>query len=336
MRKFISLIIGLILLSGTLGWAQTGTGRGGGRTGTIVGGVFAQLFLNPWSFDPACPSGVYFFYAFDDGGTPKLKQCIDGTITVVGSGAATVTLDNAFDDGKIIDGANSLVNAFRFGGDATAKQWCAYHTDAAGLIIEACTATNQRNRIPTDKTGGWFDVEGDSDMAVYDPDGTGFPYHQWGPKDNDPPASNFATLDTRNDRPVLDFDAAADEFAVFSGVIHRGYAGNTMKVLLTYMMTSATTNEILWCAQWEYLAEGGDATSDSFDTAVCSGDVTVPGTAGLTDTVTLAFTKTAADEIIAGGVFRLKIYRDADSTSTGTDDAAGDAELLRVQVVYIQ
>ena len=45
------------------------------------------------------------------------------------------------------------------------------------------------------------------------------------PEDNEPPASAYATFDTRNAHPVLDFDGStADEEAVFTGVLPRNYA----------------------------------------------------------------------------------------------------------------
>jgi len=38
---------------------------------------------------------------------------------------------------------------------------------------------------------------------------------------NEPPATTPAVFDVRNGHPVLNFDAAADWFAVFSGVMPR-------------------------------------------------------------------------------------------------------------------
>ena len=42
---------------------------------------------------------------------------------------------------------------------------------------------------------------------------------------NEPPTTNFATLDTRNNHPVLDFDASTNEDAIFSGLIEDNKAG---------------------------------------------------------------------------------------------------------------
>lgn len=44
-------------------------------------------------------------------------------------------------------------------------------------------------------------------------------YAVFNAQDNQPPATNFATLDTRNSIAILDFDDATDESAIFLGVI---------------------------------------------------------------------------------------------------------------------
>jgi len=45
------------------------------------------------------------------------------------------------------------------------------------------------------------------------------------PTDNEPPSSNYATLDTRNAHPVLDFDDTIQEAAQFTGILPRNYRG---------------------------------------------------------------------------------------------------------------
>ena len=45
------------------------------------------------------------------------------------------------------------------------------------------------------------------------------------PLSNEPPSSNFATFDTRNAHPVLDFDDTTEEKVVFTGIMPRNYAG---------------------------------------------------------------------------------------------------------------
>ena len=49
------------------------------------------------------------------------------------------------------------------------------------------------------------------------------------PLSNEPPASAYATLDSRNSHPCLDFDGATDEEAMFSAVLPAHYAGGTVR-----------------------------------------------------------------------------------------------------------
>ena len=62
------------------------------------------------------------------------------------------------------------------------------------------------------------------------------------PQHNEPPSSNAATFDMRNQHPVLDFDGSTNESAVFSGVMPQHYAGTTgVTVYIHYAMTSDNT-----------------------------------------------------------------------------------------------
>jgi len=150
------------------------------------------------------------------------------------------------------------------------------------------------------------------------------------PLHNEPPASNPATLDTRNQHPVLDFDATTNESAVFSAVMPQHYAGTTgVTVYLHYAMSSATADTVDWDVAWELIGDQDqDIDSDGFADVNSVDDTTVPGTTGLVDIVSVAFTDGAdMDNVLVSDGFRLKVTRDAAS-----DDAAGDAELVFVEI----
>lgn len=155
------------------------------------------------------------------------------------------------------------------------------------------------------------------------------------PAHNEPPTANYATLDTRNGHPVLDFDGGTDEEAVFSDVLPSHYAGGGLTVETFWSFTSPTTSGSLRVqADIERIdASSLDIDADSFTGTFQSAGGTAPGTSGQVIKVTITFTSGAQmDSLAAGEPFRLKIRRDADGTS-GTDDiSTSDAELLAVYV----
>jgi len=149
-------------------------------------------------------------------------------------------------------------------------------------------------------------------------------------RNNEPPAANGATLDLRNQHWVLDFDADANESAVFASVMPQHYAGTTgVTVYIHYAMTSAEADTIDWDAAFERIGDQQlDIDGDSFAAVQSVDNTTVPGTSGLVDIVSIAFTDGAQmDSVAKGEGFRLKITRDAVS-----DDASGDAELRFVEI----
>ena len=149
------------------------------------------------------------------------------------------------------------------------------------------------------------------------------------PYDNQPPSASYATLDHRNLHPVLDFDAAADESAVFSEVLD-GYAGGGLTVEIGYYMTSATSGDVVLTAEIERIGVGVlDIDADSFAAANSVTD-TVPGTSGTMGIATITFTDGAdMDSLADGEAYRIRITRDADNVA---DDATGDLELAYVKV----
>ena len=147
---------------------------------------------------------------------------------------------------------------------------------------------------------------------------------------NEPPASNYATLDLRNQHPVLDFDAGTNESAVFTAIMPRGYAGTTgLTVYIHYAMSSAEADTVDWDVAFERIGDQQlDIDGDSFAAVNSVDNTTVPGTTGLVDIVNVTFTDGAdMDSVAVGETFRLKITRDATN-----DDAAGDAELVAIEV----
>ena len=152
------------------------------------------------------------------------------------------------------------------------------------------------------------------------------------PKNNDPPAASFATFDTRNAHPVLDFDGSADEEAVFPFILPRHYAGGGITAYIHFMMTSATSGTVRLQAAFERGADGGDdLDADSFAAFQSNGEA-VPGTSGQVGIIAITFTDGAQiDSIVVGDGGRFKVRRDADGTS-GTDDVTTDLELWRIEL----
>jgi len=145
------------------------------------------------------------------------------------------------------------------------------------------------------------------------------------PMTSQPPASNFATLDTRNSIAVLDFDASVVESAVWVGIIPPGTnLTGGLKVRIHWTATTATSGDAVWGASVE--RGNTDIDTDSYDTeATATG--TANGTSGVVAVTEIALT--ATDGVVAGDMFRLKIRRLATS---GSDTMTGDAELIAVEV----
>ena len=143
------------------------------------------------------------------------------------------------------------------------------------------------------------------------------------------PASAFATLDLRNNHPVLDFDGSTDEEAYFEGTLPAHYAGGGLTVTVHVAFSSATSGTSRWQASIERM--NTDLDADSFP-SFQSQTLAANGTSGITTSAAIAFTSGAQmDSLAASENYRLVIHRDADGTS-GTDDIATDAELVRVVI----
>lgn len=141
-----------------------------------------------------------------------------------------------------------------------------------------------------------------------------------------PPATAFATLDTRNSDANLDFDDATVESTVWREIINEG-AVLTSGILcrIHWRSTTATTGNVRWRVEFE--RGNTDIDADSFDTAT-EGTSAANGTSGISTTAEI--TCTTIDSIVAGDAFRVRVSRVGND---GTNDTmSGDAELIAVEL----
>lgn len=153
------------------------------------------------------------------------------------------------------------------------------------------------------------------------------------PQQNEPPSSNYATLDTRNGYLVLDFDADADESAIFRGFMPRHYSGATgVTVTVGWMASSATSGTISLDVAFLSVTDDADDLDTKSFAAANNANPTTASATGEVDYAAITFTNGAdMDSVAAGEMFFLKITRDADGT-TSTDNMAGDMELVFVEI----
>lgn len=154
----------------------------------------------------------------------------------------------------------------------------------------------------------------------------------FGPLSNEPPATAYATLDTRNSHPCLDFDdAAATESAVFSAILPSNYAGGGITVYLHWAATTAIALNVIWQTSFERIGNAlQDIDADGFATAVTWAAQACDVTSGNVVIDSQVHTNGAQiDSIAIGELFRIKVERLGSNVS---DTMVGDAELLAVEL----
>lgn len=148
----------------------------------------------------------------------------------------------------------------------------------------------------------------------------------FGPMTAQPPASGFATLDTRNSIAVLDFDDTAVESSTWVGVIHEGAnLSSGIIARIHWMATTATSGNVRWRVEFE--RAGTDNDADSYDTAT-EGTSAANGTSGIESVA--AITCTTIDSLAAGDRFRVRVSRVG--TDATNDTMTGDAEIIAVEL----
>lgn len=154
---------------------------------------------------------------------------------------------------------------------------------------------------------------------------------RFGAAANMPPATMFATPDVRNGLLVLDFDATLSEGAIFADVLPPIYSGGGLTIRIRWMASTAVSGGVRWGVFIERHQRGvDDSDADSFAAAVYGTTQAVaPSGTEMETAITLA-AGAAMDNLAVGERYRLKVARDV---VHATDDMAGDAELVQVDVL---
>lgn len=149
-----------------------------------------------------------------------------------------------------------------------------------------------------------------------------------GAMDGQPPAANFATLDTRNSIVILNFDDTTAESVVFLGIVPEGADFTTgITVRIVWMAATATTGNVIWTSAFERC--NTDLDSDSFATGVDSAASACNGTCGITTVTSIDHSGAQIDGMTAGDMFRIKLTRKA---ADGSDTMVGDAQFVAVEL----
>lgn len=151
------------------------------------------------------------------------------------------------------------------------------------------------------------------------------------PKDADLPSSNPAQLVNVNGTNFawaeLRYDATTQESVTYSFQMDQFYDNGSITINF-WWKAAATTGNVVWQVNLLSRAEG-----QLFDTALGSDFYIQDAAQGTTEYLNKATLTINNPNLTRSQVIIVKVSRDADSTNA-TDDMAGDAKLLEVEVDF--
>jgi len=288
-----------------------------GVSGTSSGGATPALTITLGAITPTSVNGVTL------SGTSTPTLAVSGTTSVSGTntGDQTITLTG--------DVTGSGTGSFAATIAASAVTYTKMQAvSAASRLLGRGTAGGTAVREISLGTG--LSMSGDVLSATATGGGTNT-ILQFFPRDAEFPATDFATIDTRNNHPVLDFNDTTVETVYFTGFIPQGASFATSGTALTFVLestaNSATSGNIGWNVALERIVAGGiDIDADNFGTAQ-GGSAAVNATSGIVTEVSVTFTLAQLPtSLAAGDMIRVRVQR---NTSV-SGDHTGDAELLGI------
>jgi hypothetical protein len=290
-----------------------------GVSGTSSGGATPALTITLGAITPTSVNGVTL------SGTSTPTLAVSGTTSVSGTntGDQTITLTG--------DVTGSGTGSFAATIAASAVTYTKMQAvSAASRLLGRGTAGTTAVREVSLGTG--LSMSGDVLSATATGGGTNT-ILQFFPRDAEFPSTGFATIDTRNNHPCLDFDDTTTETVFFTGFIPQGASFATSGTALTFVLlstaTSALTGNIGWLVALERIvANGIDIDGDDFGTAQPGSAAVIGGAnTGKVTEVSVTFTLAQLPSLLAAGdMIRVRVQR---NTSV-SGDHAGDAELLGV------
>lgn len=154
------------------------------------------------------------------------------------------------------------------------------------------------------------------------------------------PDDDYATFDTiltaSADEPdhvmlVLDFDpGSTEEYAYFTGVMPRAYAGGGLTVTLGWS-SDATSGVCRWAAAFKSVTDDADDLDSKTFAAPNTVDATTASAAGEVDYAAITFTDGAdMDSVAAGEMFVLEVSRNSSHANDTLN--SNDAELHFIEI----
>lgn len=145
---------------------------------------------------------------------------------------------------------------------------------------------------------------------------------------NAQPTSTTASYAVIGDLTCFAFDGASNEDLVFCDVMPQAYSGGGVTAYI-YWTCDGTTGAVDWDLSFDAIVADTSTITGASYAAVNSADTnTVPGAASVLTVTSIAFTDGAdMDSVQAGGMYRLKLTRDAASDTNNSTAQAYFVEL---------